>query len=176
MRQSTRLSTTDVAVLLHLLVHPDASYGDMAAMLGVGKATAHASVARLLRSGLAHAVGQSGVAAALGPAGEFLQYGAAYAFPAVTVPRARGIRTGFAAPGNEGLNALDVFPMVWPSRLGNAFGMGVTPLVPRAPDVSFRDPALYRLLALVDVLRLGDARAREVARAAVLEALAAVAT
>ena len=174
MRQSTRLSTTDVAVLLHLLIHPDASYGDMAAMLGVGKATAHASVARLLRSGLAHAVGQSGVAAAPGPAGEFLQFGAAYAFPAVTVPRARGIRTGFAAPGNEGLNAIDATPIVWSSRLGNAFGMGVEPLLPKAPDISFRDPALYRLHALVDALRLGDARAREVARAAILEALASM--
>jgi hypothetical protein len=43
--------------------------------------------------------------------------------------------------------------------------------VPAAPDISFRDPSLYRLLALVDALRMGDAREREIARALIAESM-----
>ena len=45
--------------------------------------------------------------------------------------------------------------------------------MPAAPDISFRDPDLYRLLALVDALRAGDAREREIARALIAESLLA---
>ena len=167
------LRPLDVGALLHLHLHPGDSYGAMAEALGAGKSSVHASVGRLVRSGLASEVGRLGVRAALGPAREFLQFGVPYAFPADTVPKARGIPTGFSAPAlrRDG-PAADVL-LVWPSRLGDSVGVGVHPLVPAAPDISFRDPSLYRLLALVDALRMGDAREREIARALIAESMVA---
>jgi hypothetical protein len=95
-----------------------------------------------------------------------------YAFPAETVPRARGFPTGFSAPPLRSEGPDDALAMVWPSRLGSSVGIGVHPLGPAAPEISFRDPRLYRLLALVDALRLGDAREREIARGLMVESLA----
>lgn len=133
----------------------------------------HASVARLVRSGLASKIGRGGVRAAPGPAREFIQFGVPYAFPADVVPKARGIPTGFSAPPLRHHLPADGHPLVWASQLGASVGVGVGPLVPAAPDISFRDPDLYRLLALVDALRVGDAREREIARALIAESLLA---
>ena len=171
MPSSSSLRPLDVGVLLHLHLNPGASYGAMAEGLGLSKSSAHASVSRLVRSGLAAAVGRSGVRSAPGPMLEFLQFGVPYAFPAETVPKARGIPTGFSEPSLRALGPVGYIPRVWPSRLGSAVGVGVHPLVPAAPDISFRDPHLYRLLALVDALRTGDAREREVARALITTSL-----
>lgn len=167
------LRPQDLAVLLYLVLHPLESYAHLAAMLGISKSTAHAAIARLIRSGLVHRVGRDGAEAAIGPALEFLQFGAAYAFAPDTVPKARGVPTGFHALADSPAGQqIDAVPAVWPSQLGEAIGMGVTPLVPAAPDIKLRDPRLYHLLALVDALRLGDAREREAARAGIREAVA----
>ena len=98
MRQTPALRPLDVAVLLHLSLRPGETYGHLAAVLGVSKSTAHASVSRLLTSRLAQEVENGGIVAAAGPTREFLQFGAAYAFPPVTVPKARGVPTGFSVP------------------------------------------------------------------------------
>lgn len=137
----------------------------------MSKSTAHASVSRLLTSRLAQEVKNGGIVAAAGPTREFLQFGAAYAFPPVTVPKARGVPTGFSVPSVQRATNMSAQPIVWPSRLGTVEGVGLQPLVPAAPDIALRDPALYHLLALVDALRVGDAREREVARREMLRAL-----
>ena len=103
MPSSSSLRPLDVGVLLHLHLNPGASYGAMAEGLGLSKSSAHASVSRLVRSGLAAAVGRSGVRSAPGPMLEFLQFGVPYAFPAETVPKARGIPTGFSEPSLRAL-------------------------------------------------------------------------
>lgn len=166
------LRPLDVGVMLATYHNPGSTYGALAEHLGLSKSSAHAAIARLVRSGLASRIGREGVRVAPGPMKDFLQYGVPYAFPAETVPRARGIPTGFSAPSLQSEGPVNAPALVWPSRLGNSAGVGVHPLVPAAPDISFRDPRLYRLLALVDALRLGDAREREVARELIGQALA----
>jgi hypothetical protein len=54
-------------------------------------------------------------------------------------------------------------PPVWPWRDGNTRGVGLEPLYKNVPHAALRDPALYQLLALVDVLRSGRARERNLA-------------
>ena len=53
---------------------------------------------------------------------------------------------------------------VWPDPDGNVRGITFEPLSSSVPKAAKHDPALYELLALVDVLREG--RARESQRAA----------
>ncbi len=171
------LKPVDVAVMLYLLVHQRESFAQMSAMLGISKSTAHDAVVRLERAGLVHRLSGAGPRVAHGPALEFLLFGVPYAFAPVTVPRARGVLTGLAAPGaSVDAETPEGLLMVWPSRLGNIPGIGVKPLVPAAPDTALRDPVLYRLLALVDALRMGDVREREYARRAMRAAFAGART
>jgi len=170
------LNPIDIGVLLHLKLHPADTYSAIAAKLGISKSTAHGSVARLVRSKLAFDARNATALVADGPLRDFLVHGVPYAFAAETVPLARGVVSGFRALADvvkrEGL---DPKPLVWPSPLGNDTGVGVEPLVPAAPDLPHRDPKLYRLLALVDSLRLADAREREFARLALDDELASIA-
>lgn len=166
------LKSADVGFLLYLLLYPEETFAHMAALLGVSKSTAHAGVARLEKSGLVHRLDRRGaLAVARGPALEFLQFGVPYVYRAETVPKARGVPTGLAALATVAdPDAPEATMMVWPSQLGDALGVGVKPLVPAAPDTSLRDPRLYHLLAIVDVLRTGDARERGYARNAMRRA------
>lgn len=160
------LKPVDVASILYLRMHPGQSYAHMATLLGVSTSTAHQSVRRLEHAGLAHRLADGHVAVANGPALEFLQSGARYAFAPTLVAKARGVPTGLSAfVGDVRDDLPDAEPMVWPSKLGQAIGIGVEPLTPGAADLATRDPDLYRALAAVDAHRTGDARGREFARA-----------
>lgn len=57
----------------------------------------------------------------------------------------------------------DEDPVVMPLPHGPVRGRAVTPLHALAPAAAARDPKLYRLLAIVDALRIGRARDRKLA-------------
>jgi hypothetical protein len=101
---------------------------------------------------------------------EFLSFGVPYAFPAQLGSPARGIPTAFSA---QPLAAEIVSDdrVVWPNPNGPMRGTSLVPLYPAAPEVSQTNPRLYRLLALVDGIRVGRARERRSARAYLEEAL-----
>ena len=52
---------------------------------------------------------------------------------------------------------------VWAHPEGRAKGPTLSPLYRTAPDAALADPALHRLLALLDALRTGRARERSLA-------------
>jgi hypothetical protein len=54
-------------------------------------------------------------------------------------------------------------PPVWPWQDGNTRGVGLEPLYKNVPRAALHDPALYQLLALVDAIRDGRARERNLA-------------
>lgn len=90
---------------------------------------------------------------------EFIFYGLKYVFPAIIGPVKRGIPTSFAAPVMQGkLMTAGSMIYVWPDFLGKEQGQSVAPLFKSVPGAVKRDPELYRLLALVDAIRLGSAR------------------
>jgi DNA-binding Lrp family transcriptional regulator len=96
----------------------------------------------------------------------FLVYGLAHVFPAAPAEVARGMPTAISAPPLAGkLLVGDDDQMVWPSsKPGAVRGRRIAPLYRSAPEAASRDPALYELLALVDALRVGRARERNLAR------------
>ncbi len=75
-----------------------------------------------------------------------------------------GIPTGFAAPvlQQQLISAGELIP-VWPDARGSAKGQAVMPLFASVAVAIKHDAALYDLLALVDCVRLGQARERQVA-------------
>jgi hypothetical protein len=95
---------------------------------------------------------------------EFLLHGVRYVFPVVAGPVMRGLPTGVSAPPlNEHFEHADALPLVWPDPEGHIRGISICPLYPSVPAACRLDPHLYRTLALLDALRGGAARERELA-------------
>ena len=96
---------------------------------------------------------------------ELLVHGVRYVFPAVFGPIARGVPTSiFTSPLAEHFEqGDDLLPVIWPHSTGDIRGMSLCPLYPSVPLACLRDPRLHQMLALVDALRAGAARERELA-------------
>lgn len=95
---------------------------------------------------------------------EFLVHGIRYVFPALPSGIVRGIATASSAyPMNECLNA-STERFVWQCPNGNDRGQCICPLYPTIPSIVENDSELYALLTLVDVLRIGSAREKEIAQ------------
>jgi hypothetical protein len=95
---------------------------------------------------------------------EFLLHGVKYAFPALRGEATRGIPTAYAAPPlNERIAGGHDLPPVWPDAEGEVRGVTLEPLHRGVPAAARKDPALYELLALIDALRDGRTRERQIA-------------
>jgi len=95
---------------------------------------------------------------------EFLIHGVKYAFPVHHGGLVRGIPTAHAAPPlSQQMAESSEPPPVWPDPEGTVRGLEFSPLYKNVPAAARRDPKLYELLALVDAIRDGRAREREIA-------------
>lgn len=95
---------------------------------------------------------------------EFLIHGVKYAFPAERGGPTRGVPTAEAAPPLSQHFAQDFpLPPVWPYAEGSVRGIEFSPLYRNVAPAALRDPKLYELLALLDAIREGRAREREIA-------------
>lgn len=96
---------------------------------------------------------------------EFIQYGLPRVFPAIKGAIAIGMPTAYSSPviSNYLMTNQDSEKVVWPYPDGEARGESINPLYPNAVKAALRDERLYELLALVDVMRLGRLREKEIA-------------
>jgi len=95
---------------------------------------------------------------------EFLLHGIRYVFPAEPGAMTRGVPTRYAAsPLKQHLEQGKEPPPVWPYAEGSIRGYSYAPLHKNVPKAALSDPDLYELLVLVDALRDGKARERELA-------------
>ena len=95
---------------------------------------------------------------------EFALHGARYAYPAVQGTLARGMGTSIAGPSlRDHFDQTKAPPPVWPDSSGNAYGPSITPLHHTVPMASRLDEKLFDVLTLIDALRVGAAREREMA-------------
>jgi len=156
------LKAQDIVVLLKLVSKaPDWTFNQIAEELGLSASAVHRSLERAARSGLYHAYQRQVNRAALL---EFLLHGARYVFPPVRQGEVRGMPTAWAAPPlSEQLLSSRDNPPVWPYARGKVRGIALEPLHPVAPEAAARDPRLAELLALLDAIRIGNARERGLA-------------
>lgn len=95
---------------------------------------------------------------------EFLIHGVKYAFPVERGGPTRGIPTAEAAPPLDQQFQQDwPLPPVWPYAHGSVRGIAFSPLYKNVPQAATQDRKLYELLALVDAIRDGRVREREIA-------------
>jgi hypothetical protein len=93
---------------------------------------------------------------------DFLEHGLKYVFPQQPGPIVRGIPTAHSAePLAKFIKSNEIY--VWPFGNGNARGQSVEPLYAKLPEAVLLDSKLYALMALIDGVRLGRAREKEIA-------------
>jgi hypothetical protein len=150
----------DLVVALKLASTDEApTYPQLAAALGISASEAHAAVKRATHAGLLDAARRVRRSALL----EFLVHGVKYVFPAERTGLTRGVPTSLAAPPLKASFGEVELPPVWPHPEGTVRGEGLRPLYSSVPDAARRDPAFHEWLALVDAVRSGRARERELA-------------
>ena len=94
---------------------------------------------------------------------EFLLHGVAYAFPQQPGALVRGVLTAHTAePLNKIINANEKY--VWPYAKGIDRGQAIEPLFSTVVEASLKDKELYELLTMVDALRVGRIREKEIAK------------
>ena len=95
---------------------------------------------------------------------EFLEHGVKYVFPQEPGTLVKGMPTAHSHPFMkeffQGENAY-----VWPDASGKQIGQMIEPFYPNQPKAARVDPLFYKLLALVDVIRVGRVREVNVALA-----------
>lgn len=154
------MSPLDVVVLakLCLLKEPSTQIA-LAKDLALSQSEISKSMARSAYAGLLFGPGQQVMRQGFF---DFLKYGVRYAFPQQPGPVVAGVPTAHSAAPLSDL-ILSEEPYVWPSAFGKVRGHGIAPLYPKAVDAAIRDPELYEVLALIDALRIGRARERNLA-------------
>jgi hypothetical protein len=140
-------------------------YSEVASSLSLSRSEVHAAVGRCLAAKLMgripHRV-DGAVSANRTNLLEFLLHGVRYAYPAQAGGVTRGIPTGYAAPIlREHFASTDTLPPVWPHPTGAVRGRSFEPLYSSVPTAAANDPSVYAAMALVDAIRGGSARDRE---------------
>jgi hypothetical protein len=159
------LKPQDVVVALKLCGYPNGRppMSIVASDLGLSPSEVHGAIQRLRSSKLLHGSALKDKPNISGLV-EFLVHGLKYAFPAEHGGVTRGVVTSYAAePLKSQIAASNDLPPVWPWHEGDTRGIGLEPLYKTVPHAALRDPALYQLLALVDAIRDGRARERNLA-------------
>jgi hypothetical protein len=161
------LKPQDIVILLKLVAAEarNWNYASLANELFMSVSEVHAGMKRAVSARLFDAQKNSPRRDALE---EFLVHGVKYAFPPERGEITRGMPTGYAAPClSDKLFQAEEYPPVWPYPEGQAKGYSFLPLYKSVPKAAAKDEKLYELLALLDAIRDGRARERDLAAKAI---------
>lgn len=155
------MSPQDVAVLLKIMSYGKKTWQqkDLAEALHLSQSEISKSLARSRYAGLLDATGKKVHWQALL---EFLQFGISYVFPVQPGPIVRGTPTAHSAPPLNAMIQADQ-DYVWPSAKGQSRGQAIAPLYENVPKAVQNDHELHELLGLVDGIRAGRVREKQLA-------------
>jgi hypothetical protein len=172
------LKPQDVVILLKILSvmtlskHSDdreLSQNELASLLCMSPSEVNAGIKRLVLSSLLGPVQKSNRFIFLpikSAVEECLISGVKYFFPAQLGVYTRGIATSYAAPIFKKFIVLGEDPIpVWPYGEGNQRGLALEPLYRSIPQSLAKHPdqLFYEMLALIDAIRTGRVRERNIA-------------
>jgi hypothetical protein len=158
------LKGQDLLVAMKLAANVGApwTFATLGGALGMSPSEARYALQRAAKSELVSIRTRSSILPSLL---EFLIHGVRYAFPAERGRRVRGMPTADSAvPLSEHLAANPDGQMVWRYAEGTTRGESVSPIYESVPVAAMRDHKLYRLLALLDGIRVGGPRVRALAQ------------
>lgn len=103
---------------------------------------------------------------------DFLLHGMKYVFPAQPGILTRGVPTAHSHPFMQSFISSEQ-AYVWPFSSGLVLGQAIEPFYANQAKAIQEDAELYRLLALLDVIRVGRLREKAIAEKALKEELSA---
>jgi hypothetical protein len=156
MRDHNGMRPLDIVVLMKLIALRDNiwQYRDLSASLFISISEISESLNRSMIAGLVNSERKKVMRNALM---EFIQYGVRYVFPEVPGTITTGIETAHTHPFYKKHFASNM-PYVWAAVDGNARGQAIQPLHKGVVKAVKQDEDLYKLLASVDILRVGKVR------------------
>ncbi len=161
-----QLKAQDILFLLKLVAIRDNpwSFNKLAIDLGMSSSEVHAASNRALKARLAVKQGDR-VRPNIRNLTQFLFQGIQYVFVPERGELNRGLPTSYAAaPLKSHFVESNEPPPVWPDPEGKIRGESFSPLYKSVPFAAKNDAVLYELLSLVDAIRGGKAREREIAK------------
>jgi hypothetical protein len=167
------LKPQDLVVALKVAVNGARDFGLVALgqELGMALSAVHGAVGRCEQARLLSRADRS-IKALTPSLLEFAVHGARYAFPPVHGGLSRGMPTSLAGPSlRERFDQTKAMCPVWPDALGDAYGPSLVPLHHTVPQACRLDPKLFDVLTLIDAVRAGAVREREIAAALLVERL-----
>lgn len=168
------LKPQDCIILVKLLANPGIKWTQrqLAKALCISLAEVNAGIKRLGDASLLRKDKQGNLFPNIDAAEEFLISGIKFFFPGKLGEYTRGVPTGIGAPifHNKIVLGDDPIP-VWPDAIGEKRGVALLPLHPLISKALRENPDLrfYELLVLIDAIRTGRARERNIAAALLKE-------
>lgn len=159
----------DIVILLKLVSWKDKpwQYRDLSAELFIPLSEISASLKRSEKAGLYQAAVRQVHRLALM---EFLQYGLMYVYPISPGALVTGFETAHSHPFYQQFFPAEM-QYAWPDEEGDIRGLLIEPLHPNVPKAARKDELLYKLLASVDILRVGKVREQKMAVAELKKAI-----
>lgn len=160
------LKPQDILFLLKLIAMGGKpwSFNSLSVELGMSPSEVHAAAKRTVAARLA-IKSEDNIRPNIRNLEEFLLHGIQYAFIPEKGELIRGMPTAYAAPPLDSLILPDNDPPpVWPDPEGSVRGESFSPLYKSAPGAARNDSKLYELLVLIDAIRSGRARERDMAK------------
>jgi len=156
------LKPQDIFILLKKLTSQgkDLSGNGLAEALGMSASAVSESLGRCLQAQL---IDRNKKRVNVLSLQEFLIHGIAYVFPAKAGRVGRGVATYVSASPLKEQLAANADTYVWHHVRGTSRGQQIEPLYPSVPEAAQKDAELYELLVIVDALRMGRAREKEIA-------------
>ena len=159
------LKPQDLVVLLKMVAvgQEKWSYTTISVSLSMSASEVHGGIRRALAARLAVHLGDR-IIPALNGLEEFIIHGLRYVFVPDRGEMTRGMPTAHAGPPLAGMLVATTDPApVWPDPEGEVRGESFSPLYKSVPKAAKADHRLYELLVLVDAIRGGRSREREIA-------------
>lgn len=170
------LKPQDCIILIKLLANPGVEWSQrqLAKALCISLSETNAGIKRLVYAGLLRKDKNDKLFPNINAAEEFLVSGIKFFFPVKLGEYTRGMPTAIAAPIFHDKIALGNDPIpVWPDAIGEKRGVALTPIHPSIPKALRENPdqSFYELLVLIDAIRSGRSRERNLAASLLKEKL-----
>jgi hypothetical protein len=161
MKSHNGMRPQDIVILLKILTisGSDWQYRDLAASLYLSISEASESLHRSHTAGL---IDESKRKIHRQSLMEFIRYGLPYVFPQVPGTMVTGIPTAHSYPFYSKLFKSEL-NYAWPDTEGNMRGLAIQPLYKSVVKAAKQDELLYKMLASIDIIRVGRTRELKVA-------------
>jgi hypothetical protein len=161
MKSHNGMRPQDVVILLKILTiyKPDWQYRDLAESLSISISEISESLNRSHIAGLIDVNRKKVFNQSLM---EFIEYGLHYVFPQMPGTLVTGMGTAHSHSFYKKKIISDL-NFVWPDEDGDLRGLAIQPLYKSVVKAARKDEVLYKLLASVDIIRVGKTRERKIA-------------